>query len=113
MTWATCHSVDINADAAVQICMHFTILQDQAPNAFVLENNPETSKGDIVRYVRKWNRFKELIVVLNASLREIEDRWASGKGPLANEYTPDEVKRMIRALFQNTDRRAGVLSRIK
>jgi centromere/kinetochore protein ZW10 len=56
-----------------------------------------------VRYVRKWNRFTEIIVVLNASLREIEDRWASGKGPLANEYTPDEVKRLIRALFQNTD----------
>jgi len=47
---------------------------------------------------------------LNASLREIEDRWADGKGPLANEYTPDEVKRLIRALFQNTDRRATILS---
>lgn len=73
----------------------------------------QTSKGDIVRYVLKWNRFKELILILNASLREIEDRWADGKGPLANEYTPDEVKRLIRALFQNTDRRATILSQIK
>merc|ERR1712008_560618 len=103
---------DIAADAAVQICMHFSILQEQAPKVFVIEGKSETSKGDIVRYVRKWNRFTEIIVVLNASLREIEDRWASGKGPLA-KFTPDEVKRLIRALFQNTDRRAGVLSRIK
>ena len=29
------------------------------------------------------------------------------------EFTADEVKRMVRALFQNTDRRAGVLSRIR
>ena len=79
----------------------------------MIENNDKTSKGDIIRYVRKWNRFKEIIVILNASLREIEDRWASGKGPLANEYSAEEVKRLIRALFQNTDRRAGVLSRIK
>ena len=46
-------------------------------------------------------------------MREIEDRWAAGKGPLANEFTADEIKRMIRALFQNTDRRAAVLSRIR
>ena len=91
----------------------FNFLQEQAPKVFVIEGKSETSKGDIVRYVRKWNRFTEIIVILNASLREIEDRWASGKGPLANEFTPDEVKRLIRALFQNTDRRAGVLSRIK
>lgn len=104
---------DIAADAAVQICMLFTFLQDKAPDLFVLDGKCETSKGDAVRYVRKWNRFKELIVLLNASLREIEDRWASGKGPLANEFTPDEIKRLIRALFQNTDRRAAVLSRIK
>ena len=105
---------DIAADAAVQICTLFTTLQDKAPEQiFVIAGNKETSKGDIVRYVKKWNRFKELIIILNASMREIEDRWASGKGPLANEFTAEEVKRMIRALFQNTDRRAAVLSRIR
>jgi len=104
---------DIAADAAVQIVSIFTALQDKAPEVFHLEKNKETSKGDIIRYVKKWNRFKELVVILNASMREIEDRWASGKGPLANEFTADEIKRMIRALFQNTDRRAAVLSRIR
>ena len=30
---------DIAADAAVQICMHFTVLQDQAPDLFVIGGN--------------------------------------------------------------------------
>ena len=73
----------------------------------------DISKLDVIRYVKKWNKFKELILILNASLREIEDRWAGGKGPLAIEFSVDEVKKLIRALFQNTDRRAATLSRIK
>ncbi len=105
---------DIAADAAVQICMLYTFLQENAPDLFCVEaHKSETSKADVIRYVSKWNRFKELILLLNASLREIEDRWSDGKGPLANEFAPEDVKRLIRALFQNTDRRAGVLSRIK
>ena len=31
---------------------------------------------DVIRYVKRWNKFKELILILNASLREIEDRWS-------------------------------------
>ena len=52
---------DIAADAAVQIVSIFTALQDKAPEVFHLEKNKETSKGDIIRYVKKWNRFKELV----------------------------------------------------
>lgn len=51
--------------------------------------------------------------VLGASLHEIDDRWADGKGPLAVELSPTEVKQMIRALFQNTERRAVVLAKIR
>lgn len=40
-------------------------------------------------------------------------RWVGGCGPLANEFTPEEVRRLVRALFQNTDRRAAFLSSIK
>ena len=72
-----------------------------------------TKKMDLMRYVKKWNKFLELILILNASLKEIEDRWAGGKGPLALEFSVEEVKKLVRALFQNTDRRAATLSRIK
>ena len=68
---------DIAADAAVQIVSIFTALQDKAPEVFHLEKNKETSKGDIIRYVKKWNRFKELVgkyekitLGISVSLRE-------------------------------------------
>ena len=35
------------------------------------------------------------------------------QGPLAHEFTAQEVRGLIRALFQNTDRRAAVLAKIK
>ena len=39
--------------------MLFSMVLDQVPNLFWLENNSqETSKEDVVRYVKKWNRFK-------------------------------------------------------
>lgn len=51
--------------------------------------------------------------MLGASLVEIEKRWANSQGPLAHEFTADQVKRLIRALFQNTERRSALLMRIK
>ena len=53
------------------------------------------------------------MTVLDSSLRVLEDRWGEGVGPLAKEFSADEVKQMIRAIFQNTERRAAVLSKIK
>lgn len=67
----------------------------------------------INRSVTKWQRLLELIKILEASLRDIQDRWADGKGPLAHEFTAIQVKQLIRALFQNTERRAALLTTIK
>lgn len=61
----------------------------------------------------KWEKLLELIKVLGASLKEIEVRWGNGKGPLAHEFTPSQVKQLIRALFQNTERRSNLLACIK
>ncbi len=65
------------------------------------------------KHVTKWRMFLEVQRVLSASLREIDERWADGKGPLAAELRADQVKKLVKALFQNTDRRAHVLSRIR
>lgn len=46
-------------------------------------------------------------------MKEIEIRWRNGKGPLAQEFTAQQVKQLIRALFQNTERRANLLAMIK
>lgn len=69
--------------------------------------------GLVIHSIPLWGRFQELEHLLRASLRDIEDRWSSGKGPLAAHFAADEVKQMIRALFQNTDHRAAILARIK
>ncbi|XP_041742270.2 centromere/kinetochore protein zw10 homolog isoform X2 [Coregonus clupeaformis] len=79
---------------------------------------PEESKNkkyqeEVPVYVKKWITFKELVIVLRANLQEIVDRWAEGKGPLALEFCSSEMKSLIRALFQNTERRAVALSKIK
>ena len=77
------------------------------------ENAEEVSLAEIHKYVSNWNKFQELQRLLDASLQEIADRWADRKGPLALQFTSNEVKQLIRALFQNTDRRAAVLSKIQ
>eukprot|EP00096_Caligus_rogercresseyi_P014236 TRINITY_DN6734_c0_g1_i1.p1 TRINITY_DN6734_c0_g1~~TRINITY_DN6734_c0_g1_i1.p1 ORF type:complete len:737 (-),score=224.23 TRINITY_DN6734_c0_g1_i1:205-2379(-) len=97
---------NIVTDSAVQTYNAFTEFEEDLPSLFDGEYTP-------MKVVRYWLRFKELIFVLNANLKEIEHRWAERKGPLAAEFSVDEIKRLIRAIFQNTERRATVLSRIK
>jgi len=67
----------------------------------------------IQQHVRKWEKFLELIKVLGASLKEIELYWENGKGSLAQEFTASQVKQLIRALFQNTERRSNLLASIR
>ncbi|KAM4547477.1 centromere/kinetochore protein zw10 homolog [Fundulus diaphanus] len=77
------------------------------------ENKNKRYQEEVPLYVKKWSTFKELVIVLRANLQEIVDRWADGKGPLAVEFSSSEVKSLIRALFQNTERRAAALTKIK
>ena len=55
-----------------------------------------------------WQRMGDLQFILDASLVEIGESWKGGKLP--QSFKPDEIKHLIRALFQNTDRRANALS---
>ncbi|KPP71949.1 centromere/kinetochore protein zw10-like [Scleropages formosus] len=89
---------------------------DEGPLVFLPlpdENKNRKYQEEVPIYVKKWMSFKELAIVLQANLQEIVDRWADGKGPLALEFTSNEVKNLIRALFQNTERRAVALTKIK
>ncbi|KAE8741357.1 hypothetical protein FOCC_FOCC013124 [Frankliniella occidentalis] len=97
---------DIPANTAVKLTSLFKMVQERIPKLF--QNGDE-----VVLFVKRWLQFQELINILSASLREIEERWADGKGPLAHEFTTEQVKQLIRALFQNTQRRAEVLAKIK
>jgi centromere/kinetochore protein ZW10 len=97
---------DISAEMSGQFCTLFNQIVTKSPDLFKPDTSPD-------KYVRKWGKFREMITVLDSSLRVLEDRWAEGAGPLAKEFSADEVKQMIRAIFQNTERRAAVLSKIK
>lgn len=62
----------------------------------------------VAAYVANWDKLNSLQFILDASLVEITESWKSG--PLAKSFKPEEVKHLVRALFQNTDRRANALS---
>lgn len=97
---------DIPANTAVQLSTLFKMVLDRIPELF-------ESGSKVELYVKHWLQFQELITILNASLRDIEERWGDGKGLLAHQFTAEQVKQLIRALFQNTSRRAEVLAKIK
>ncbi|CAD5123028.1 DgyrCDS11412 [Dimorphilus gyrociliatus] len=60
-----------------------------------------------------WPKLEKITFLLDASLFDITHQWADGKGPLAEFLNATEVKKMIKALFQNTDKRAAVLAQIQ
>ncbi|XP_042332095.1 centromere/kinetochore protein zw10 homolog [Sceloporus undulatus] len=107
---------DISAENADRLHVLCQIMVDEGPGVFVPLPGEEQNRPfqeEVPVYVPKWMTFRELMLVLQASLQEIVDRWADGKGPLAAEFSPGEVKNLIRALFQNTERRAAALAKIK
>jgi centromere/kinetochore protein ZW10 len=60
--------------------------------------------------VSNWQKMIDLQFVLDTSLVAITEQWKSGKLP--QSFKAEEIKHLIRALFQNTDRRANALSAI-
>ncbi|KAJ8963655.1 hypothetical protein NQ317_015399 [Molorchus minor] len=97
---------DISSNAAEQLVEIIKIILIRGPKLF-------TDPKEVSLYVSSWYKIMELNFVLGASLLDINDRWADGKGPLALQFKPLELKQLIRALFQNTDRRSAVLARIQ
>lgn len=96
---------DISSKAAEQLIEVLKIIMVRGPKLF-------TDPKEVSLYVPLWYKLNEVNFVLSNSLLDINDRWADGKGPLALQFKSTELKSLIRALFQNTDRRSAVLSRI-
>ncbi|XP_035224174.1 centromere/kinetochore protein zw10 homolog isoform X1 [Stegodyphus dumicola] len=102
---------DIAAEAAAKLDSIFDILLKEGPDLFKVSS---IDKSNLIHlYVRSLFKFQELQLIFSASMKEIVDRWASGKGPLATHFKSEEVKHLIRSLFQNTERRAAALAKIK
>ncbi|XP_072164025.1 centromere/kinetochore protein zw10 homolog [Diadema setosum] len=106
-----CVLEDISADDAFQLHLILVKLKDGTPDLLTPTGSQEPVTVEVV--VKEWTAFTELLFILEASMQAIVDRWADGKGPLALVFPATTVKSLIRALFQNTDRRANALSKIK
>ncbi|XP_008071581.1 centromere/kinetochore protein zw10 homolog isoform X1 [Carlito syrichta] len=107
---------DISTEDGDRLYSLCKTVMDEGPHVFAPlseESKNKKYQEEVPVYVPKWMPFKELMMMLQASLQEIGDRWADGKGPLAAAFSSSEVKALIRALFQNTERRAAALAKIK
>uniref|UniRef100_H9ZF93 Centromere/kinetochore protein zw10 homolog n=1 Tax=Macaca mulatta TaxID=9544 RepID=H9ZF93_MACMU len=107
---------DISTEDGDRLYSLCKTVMDEGPQVFAPlseESKNKKYQEEVPVYVPKWMPFKELLMMLQASLQEIGDRWADGKGPLAAAFSSSEVKALIRALFQNTERRAAALAKIK
>lgn len=61
-------------------------------------------------WCQSWQKMLHLQFILDASLVDITYSWKADQ--ISQTFKAEEIKRMIRALFQNTDRRANALSSI-
>ncbi|XP_032141397.1 centromere/kinetochore protein zw10 homolog isoform X2 [Sapajus apella] len=107
---------DISTEDGDRLYSLCKTVMDEGPQVFAPlseESKNKKYQEEVPVCVPKWMPFKELMMMLQASLQEIGDRWADGKGPLAAAFSSSEVKALIRALFQNTERRAAALAKIK
>ncbi|XP_053951579.1 centromere/kinetochore protein zw10-like [Anastrepha ludens] len=95
---------DISATVANELSELIIIILEKVPTLFKLKHE--------VIHIKSWMKLEQLKMILNASLQEITEQWCEGSGILTANYKIEEVKHLIRALFQNTDRRAKALSKI-
>ena len=68
------------------------------------------SRQDLPSYAAHWVKLEEVAFVLQANLQQITAFWCGQK---AKVLTASDVRGMVRALFQNTDKRAAALAKIK
>ncbi|CAG4977003.1 unnamed protein product [Parnassius apollo] len=101
-----CTVEDISMEMATQLTEMYTLVVQKTPQFF---QNPT----DVNTHVKSWLKLQELIFVLGGSLKDIENHWNDGNGPLATHFTTEELRSLIKALFQNTQFRANLLSKIK
>ncbi|CAH0766065.1 unnamed protein product [Diatraea saccharalis] len=101
-----CTVEDISMEMATQLTDMYTLVVQKAPLLF-------QNTTDVEQYVKSWKKLQELIFVLGGSLKDIEKHWKDGTGPLAVHFNTEELRSLIKALFQNTQFRANLLSKIK
>uniref|UniRef100_A0A0M3IFF2 Centromere/kinetochore protein zw10 homolog n=2 Tax=Ascaris TaxID=6251 RepID=A0A0M3IFF2_ASCLU len=104
-------TVDIRAADAQIMAMKIQNILQRLEKLFIFGNDKHSS---IHRFAETaYYRTKEIVFCLEGSLEDVFDRWCSGKGPMAQWLSANEVRGLIKALFQNTTKRAHVLASVK
>ncbi|CAA3019229.1 Hypothetical predicted protein, partial [Olea europaea subsp. europaea] len=99
---------DISSNVAQSLLIIFDMITNKV--SLLL---PEDVRNKMSKYVENWNKFLQLIKVFNSkSPRDIEDSWNNGRGALANEFKAQELKNLIKALIQTSERRNALLDKI-
>ena len=100
---------DIAVDDTTELVGIVRLIVEKGPLVLLLSSEEAENTST---YCSSWGKLRELGTVLDASLQDIVDLWDYGSGPLAQHFTGVELRALIKALFQNTERRATALSKI-
>lgn len=73
-------------------------------------SSPEVTVHEVAP---SWMRVRELALLLGAGLKDVDDRWSDGKGPLALYFSGDDVARFVMAAFEKTSRRDAFIARLR
>ena len=101
---------DISANDASRAANIYLLLSNSCVGLFHI--NTETESEVLGEECENWFRFKQLIVLLEASLNEIRAKWDNGKGPFGVNFKASEVRNFVKGSFKNSVRRSELLAKI-
>lgn len=102
---------DIAMDDATELHSILSLVLERG--YLVLSSTDEESQSKVLtKHCSSWSRLNSLAIVMDASLQKIVDLWDNGSGQLAVDFTPVQIRALIKALFKNTERRAAALNTI-
>ena len=59
------------------------------------------------------DHLNQVVFLLDCSLSDLEEAYADGNGPLSRYFSSSELRKFIRAIWSNNDKRAAMLEKIK
>ena len=101
---------DIVSKDSSELSRLLEVVIEKGPS--VMQMSEEEAQSELPNHSPSWSQLQDLAFVLDARLYEIVDRWGGGKGTLAKNFKPVQIRTLIKALFTNTDRRAAALDKI-
>jgi protein transport protein DSL1/ZW10 len=98
------------SDQAVDLFRTSFVEPSGAAAAAASTSKPEVTVHEVAP---SWMRIRELALLLGAGLKDVDDRWSDGKGPLALYFSGDDVARFVTAAFEKTSRRDVLVTRLR